>query len=479
MIGAAHVGIIAAATPRASGPESGTFYRFDAVREFDTDWVTVQEWASAINSTPWGNYTHRVRVESWALSKSSKTKVRLTYGAAPGGAGASTTSVYVGVAANSGNEYDFAGTPVEVTFGGLSGFNLAAGDTITSDEIVLSIGETDDLLISGYTGSGQPGDFAGFDGRAGWQAWYKTGNDAATVDASGYSVNAVEAVGVVKIECFETFEVSAGAEEEWIVPPGVTSLRAYLVGASGAAGSYAGATVSGAGGYTVGTIAVTPGQTLKLRVGTRGLKPSVSPYAGGPGGWPGGGSGAGYTGFGDVIGGGGGGYSGIFLADETPLLIAGGGGGHCAAASRNAGAGGGASGQDADALTGSGGTQSAGGTSTGVSANGGYLQGASANNGDSTTETANTGGGGGGGYYGGGVSGTAYNDGGGGGGSGYIGGPGVTSAATYAGDGDDPPAERPAEINGETVAPRGNGVPGLYTERGQDGNDGVIWLEVL
>lgn len=479
MIGAAHIGIIAAATPRAFGPESGTFYRFDAVREFDTDWVTVQEWASAINSTPWGNYTHRVRVESWALSKFSKTKVRLTYGAAPGGAGASTTSVYVGVAANSGNEYDFAGTPVEVTFGGLSGFNLAAGDTITSDEIVLSIGKTDALLISGYTGSGQPGDFAGFDGRAGWRAWYKTGNDAATVDASGYSVNTVEAVGVVKIECFETFEVSAGAEEEWIVPPGVTSLRAYLVGASGASGTFAGDSVSGAGGYTVGTVAVTPGQTLKIRVGTKGLKANVSPYSGGLGGWPGGGSGAGYAGWGDLIGGGGGGYSGIFLADETPLLIAGGGGGHCAALYRNAGAGGGASGQDADSLSGSGGTQSAGGMSTGTSANGAYLQGASANGGDYTTPTAKTGGGAGGGYYGGGAAGTDYADAGGGGGSGYIGGPGVSSAATYTGNYHIPPAERPATINGETVSPRGNGVARNYANRGQDGNDGVIWLEVL
>lgn len=277
---------------------------------------------------------------------------------------------------------------------------------------------------------------------------------------------------------FYRFDAS-GAEEEWEVPVGVTSLRAYLVGASGASGTYAGNSVSGAGGYTVGTIAVTPGQTLKIRVGTKGLKASVSPYSGGLGGWPGGGSGAGYPGWGDVIGGGGGGYSGIFLADETPLLIAGGGGGNVAADWRSGGAGGGENGQAAEHLEDSGGTQSAGGMSTGVSSNGSYLQGASANGGDYTTPTAKTGGGAGGGYYGGGAAGTDYVDEGGGGGSGYIGGPGVSSAATYAGNLNAPPAERPATINGETVAPRGNGVAGDWWNRGRNGNDGVIWLEVL
>lgn len=279
--------------------------------------------------------------------------------------------------------------------------------------------------------------------------------------------------GEPPVGTFYRFDAS-GAEEEWHVPSGVTSVRAYLIGASGGAGTLSGASVSGAGGYTTGVVAVSPGEVLRVRVGERGRKAIVDPYQGGLGGWPGGGSGAGYPGFGDVIGAGGGGYSGLFRQDGTPILIAGGGGGSVASTFRSAGAGGGESGGDAESFSGSGGTQSAAGPG------GGYLQGGAANGGDYSTPTTITGGGGGGGYYGGGAqSSTRYTDHGGGGGSGYVAPAGVSSGATYAGTYKTPPVERPATINGETVAPRGNGVPGVYATRGQDGNDGVIWLETL
>ena len=166
------------------------------------EWSAVDEWASAINSTPWGNYTHRLRIAASLVPDVATTKIRITYGAAPGGAGASTTAVYVGVAAATGDAYDFDGAPTEVTFGGASGFSLSAGATILSDEISLVLDGTRDILIAGQTASGQPGDFAGFDGRAGWKAWYKSGADAATQDATGYSANLVEAVGAVKVEVY-------------------------------------------------------------------------------------------------------------------------------------------------------------------------------------------------------------------------------------------------------------------------------------
>jgi hypothetical protein len=94
----------------------------------------------------------------------------------------------------------------------------------------------------------------------------------------------------------------------FIVPAGVTALKfeGWGAGGGGGSGSTTEQTIGGRGGYAgyaTGTIAVTPLETLIIRVGGGGVGPSIA-----------------------SSGGGGGGYSGIFRS-ATPLLIAGGGGG--------------------------------------------------------------------------------------------------------------------------------------------------------
>jgi hypothetical protein len=69
---------------------------------------------------------------------------------------------------------------------------------------------------------------------------------------------------------------------QWVVPAGVTSITVEAYGAQG------GGSAGGRGGLAKGTIAVTPGETLSVSVGTEAK--------GGVGGWNGGGTG----GFGDV-----------------------------------------------------------------------------------------------------------------------------------------------------------------------------------
>jgi|GEM_PF-3608572 len=158
-----------------------------------------------------------------------------------------------------------------------------------------------------------------------------------------------------------------GSEQSWTVPAGVTSIDVKLWGAGGG-GDYNGSS-GGSGGFVKGTLAVTPGQILKIVVGEGGSKAdnsagNTSPAAGSYGG---GGRGTSY-------GAAGGGYSGIFLSTVTQAnakVIAGGGGG-----SKNN----------------SGNTTPAGGGGGDASATGGALQGASGN------------GGGGGGYKGGAVT---------------------------------------------------------------------------
>lgn len=261
-----------------------------------------------------------------------------------------------------------------------------------------------------------------------------------------------------------------GAEVEFEAPVGFTSCTAYCIGAGGGGGLYEpNQGNSGAGGYSVGTFSVTPGETLRIRVGSGGDggHREVGADRGGAPAYPGGGNGA----WGDTWCGGGGGYSGVFRDDLTPLVIAGGGGGG-SGFSTNGGAGGGSSGGSG---VGGGGSQVAGGTGTFA---GSALQGGNANAGDWTTSTTQDCGGGGGGYFGGGApSGDGQT---GGGGSGHIG-VGV-SGSTYAGSGTARPAEVPATINGESTTGLGAGRNGTDRTLPQPltapaGGPGAVWLE--
>jgi hypothetical protein len=206
-----------------------------------------------------------------------------------------------------------------------------------------------------------------------------------------------------------------GATQEFEVPAGVASITVHAWGARGgngwnvdSGGSVKG--VGGLGGYVRAALAVTPGEILHIYVGGVGEDATTSP---GGGGWNGGGDGdgspSGYS------GGGGGGASdvrggGQALTDR--ILVAGGGGsgsGWCTSGAGNGGDGGdlvGANGQQCGAAdVGTGGTQSAGGSTGGALGVGGTASGGSA------------GAAGGGGWYGGGAS---PDGSGGGGGSSYV-----------------------------------------------------------
>ncbi|HEY1071806.1 IPTL-CTERM sorting domain-containing protein [Brevundimonas sp.] len=210
-----------------------------------------------------------------------------------------------------------------------------------------------------------------------------------------------------------------GAAQPWVVPAGVTSVT---IVAEGAQGFDSGAVLGGRGGRATGVLAVTPGETLQINVGGRGVAAVGSGVIMG-GGFNGGGNGV-NNGPSSVVVGGGGGASdvrqgGTALADRK---IVGAGGGGSTANGTPGGNGGGLVGADGGVAgggsIGTGGTQAAGGTIGGALGVGGHA----------TVASTPWVGGGGGGYYGGGVS-SAHS--GGGGGSSYLG--GVTGGSTVAG----------------------------------------------
>jgi len=132
-----------------------------------------------------------------------------------------------------------------------------------------------------------------------------------------------------------------GAEQAFVVPAGVTSITVTVSGAQGGDGSgctiggdpFCGTPGVGGNGATVtGTVAVTPGETLRVFTGGAGVDATPAndttgdPSVGGDGGFGLGHGGAGNESVVVGAGGGGGGASAI-LRGTTPIAVAAGGGG--------------------------------------------------------------------------------------------------------------------------------------------------------
>ena len=257
----------------------------------------------------------------------------------------------------------------------------------------------------------------------------------------------------------------------WTVPAGVTSIKVDARGAQGGWGDYP----PGTGGQVIGTLTVTPGETLYMYVGDQGVGfGDTSNPLSGRGGFNGGGFG-GAGGAGGRNGSGGGGATDIRTSINSVasrVVVAGGGGGTTYQGNsccRNIGCGGngggttGAQTSTSDGAGGGGGTQSAGGYSYGTAAGAG-IGGAGQ---DAVSPSTLGSGGGGGGYYGGGGGGGPWRTGG-GGGSSYVSNGRFTSTTNSQGVncapgflaitvGNDvsqvPPIPNTCGINGDTTPP--------------------------
>ncbi len=275
----------------------------------------------------------------------------------------------------------------------------------------------------------------------------------------------------------------SGADQTFTVPTGVSSIFIKAWGAGGGGPNtdyYPIQRGGGGGGFAAGTLSVTAGTNLGVRVGEGGgVNDTSTTYGGG---------GAGGNGAAISRGASGGGLSGVFASTSftrtNARLIAGGGGGSSPGADVNTPAGGGGGGTtggtDGLAASGKGGTQTAGGAAgTGGTCNLGNATAGSAlqgGNGASTNQNQNEGGGGGGGgYFGGGgglCQGTAPN-GMGGGGSSYVG--GVTGSTNTRG------ANSPDDNTGGAAAGTGDAhyVSGIGLGGGGDasGGNGLVVIQ--
>ncbi len=152
-------------------------------------WVTRVTNILGTPSSAWNGYTLRQVLP--ASSFVPATSIRLSF-SVPGAATATVAKMFVQEA--SGTGYNFTSTPIPVTVLGATSFVIPAGtDSLVTDEIFLSISGSNNILVSMFFPSGGASSnimyAADFDVLS-TRGYFKGGDEAALVTATGYSTSA-------------------------------------------------------------------------------------------------------------------------------------------------------------------------------------------------------------------------------------------------------------------------------------------------
>jgi len=157
-------------------------------------WTLATQWAHDESYANWAGFTLRVVIPASALIAGSRVRVTLSAESQM-----DIPAVYVGHAAASGDVYDFESTPTRLLFGGNTTASVPANGDLVSDGVSFSVNPAKNLIVSAYASSGRSRKITTLPG---WTTRYTTGNDAATVNPTGYLTSAYAANLVRKVEVF-------------------------------------------------------------------------------------------------------------------------------------------------------------------------------------------------------------------------------------------------------------------------------------
>lgn len=110
---------------------------------------------------------------------------------------------YIGHQAASGDNYDYASAPTQLLWGGNASGTVLANSFLTSDWASFAWNRTSGLVYTAYTDNVPTADEMGRYVLTGASTYYKSGDDAATVDATGYSVdgnNRINSVASIEVQ---------------------------------------------------------------------------------------------------------------------------------------------------------------------------------------------------------------------------------------------------------------------------------------
>lgn len=171
-----------------AGPDEGGYAYSDA--------ATFEPDASSNN---WAGYTLRCAIDDTAL-EGDGTKVRVTI-TADTDEGCEIDSAFVGIKATSGNDWDFASTPVQLTFDGSNSYTIPAGEYVVSDAVDLTVGDLDGIVLSLFVAGGASADdLSAKVSQTGWTCYERSGDYASDVAPSGFSSTTRDATAFTQIE---------------------------------------------------------------------------------------------------------------------------------------------------------------------------------------------------------------------------------------------------------------------------------------
>lgn len=162
----------------------------------DPEEFVIFEATLNLDSTGYNGYTRRQVIEASALDAPAftPTEMRITWQASSTGA-LHITAGAVGHKAASGDPYDFSAPPTSLT-----PLNIAQGE-FGGDWFEFAWDKVSGLVISAYTNGGAGNDqYRAANGVPGCESYSKSGSDATTVNASGYSAAGGVDVFIRRIE---------------------------------------------------------------------------------------------------------------------------------------------------------------------------------------------------------------------------------------------------------------------------------------
>jgi hypothetical protein len=109
------------------------------------------------------------------------------------------TKAFIGVGASTGDEYDFESTPTQLLFGGDAYKDIPAGTLEYSDTAIFTIPASKNLIVSFYLGDAKD-TIRVQTSATNFDCWYKGGDEAATVDVTGFSEIANWLAAMFRIE---------------------------------------------------------------------------------------------------------------------------------------------------------------------------------------------------------------------------------------------------------------------------------------
>lgn len=164
----------------------------NSLNNYYTEWKILKKklWERTLDfvadEAAWSGYTYRFKIPAAKVYNSCASLklefARITHDWQIG-------KCYIGEQAASGDEYDFQNAPTQVLFGGGAG-KVFNADAILSDEVTLALDYSKNIVISLYIitltylpAGGVTGTYSGY------KTWYKSGDDASTQNATGYSAH--------------------------------------------------------------------------------------------------------------------------------------------------------------------------------------------------------------------------------------------------------------------------------------------------